>query len=232
MNLSLTLFYNSSMISYQHLDELKQLYILKATGTQYVDAINIHPTDVDENVILPQDLDALHQLISGCFLCDLSKSRRNIQVFHGNSQSGLMIVNDFPTLAEDNEGAYAGKSGQMLLNMVEKVLGLKSDLVYLTHAVKCMPASGKAPTDSECKSCQPFWKQQIDSVRPKIVLALGSLSYELLTHGVGNFDEDKGKVLPFGDTQLIAIEHPKVLVRNPKLKSDTMQQLLLLKSYL
>jgi DNA polymerase len=220
------------MISYQHLDELKQLYILKATGTQYVDPIAINPTAVDENIQLPDETDALHKLISGCFLCDLSKSRREVQVFHGQAKSGLMIISDYPTLAEDNEGAYAGKSGEMLLNMVEKVLELPIEDVYFTHVVKCMPASGKAPNESECKSCQPFWMQQIDNVQPKIIVALGSFSYNLITHGEGNFEKDKGKLMPFRQSQLIAIEHPKVLVRNPKRKAETMQELLLIKSYL
>lgn len=220
------------MISYQHLDELKQLYLLKLTGTRYVDPIAINPTAVDDNIELPYDINALHKLIEGCFLCDLSKSRRAVQVASGRALSGLMIISDFPTLAEDNDGAYAGKSGEMLLNMIEKVLQLQVDDVYFTHVVKCMPASGKAPNESECKSCQPFWMQQIEIVKPKIIVALGSFSYNLLTHGEGDFQKDQGRLIPFGESQLIAIEHPKVLVRNPKLKSKTMQELLLIKSYL
>jgi len=220
------------MISYQHLDELKQLYILKATGSQYVDPIAIEPSEVDEKITLPTDIDALHKLISGCHLCDLSKSRRQVQVNHGNATSGLLIMSDFPTLAEDNDGAFAGKSGEMLKDMIEKVLGLKAEEVYFTHAVKCMPASANAPTESECRSCQPFWQQQIQNIQPKLIVALGSFSYNVLTHGSGDFKNDQGTILPFAQTQLIAIEHPKILVRNPHLKQKTMQELLLIKSYL
>lgn len=218
------------MISYQHLDELKQLYLLKATGSQYVDPISINPSEVDEKINLPSDLNSLHQLISGCHLCDLSKSRRQVQVGHGQGGSGLMIISDFPTLAEDNEGAYSGKSGEMLKDMIEKVLKLTTDDVYFTHAVKCMPASGKAPTESECRSCQPFWQQQIQNIQPKLIVALGSFSYNILTHGSGDFKNDQGKILPFAQTQIITIEHPKILVRNPNLKQNTMQHLLLIKS--
>ena len=220
------------MISYQHLDELKQLYILKATGTQYVDPIAIEPSEVDEKVTLPSDIDALHKLISGCHLCDLSKSRRHVQIHHGQNASGLMIISDFPTLAEDNEGAYAGKSGEMLKGMIEKVLQLSTESVYFTHAVKCMPASANTPTESECRSCQPFWQQQIQNIQPKLIVALGSFSYNVLTHGSGDFKNDQGKLLPFAQTQIIAIEHPKILVRNPHLKKRTMQELQLIKSYL
>ena len=220
------------MISYQHLDQLKQLYLLKATGTEFVDAISIEASAVDENISLPKDLNALHKLISGCYLCDLSKSRREVQTFFGEANSKLMIVSDFPTLAEDNEGAYAGKSGEMLRDMIEKVLETSVNDVYFTHVVKCMPASSQSPDESECKSCQPFWQQQIENISPKLIIALGSFSYNVLTHGCGTFEKDKGTILPFLDTQLIAIEHPKVLIRNPKLKTLAMQELLQIKSFL
>ena len=220
------------MISYQHLDQLKQLYLLKATGSQYVDPIAINPSAVDENISLPNDMQALHKLIAGCHLCDLSKSRRMVQVHHGQALSSLMIVSDYPTLAEDNEGAYAGKSGEMLRDMIEKVLNFNLEDVYFTHAVKCMPASGKLPNESECKSCQPFWQQQIQNIKPKLIVALGSFSYNALTHGLGDFKNDQGKLLDFDQTKIIAIEHPKILVRNPKQKKVTMQELLLIKSYL
>ncbi len=220
------------MISYQHLDELKQLYLLKLTGTDYVDPIAINPTAVDDNIELPREITPLHKLISGCYLCDLSKSRHAVQVASGEANSGIMIISDYPTLAEDNEGAYAGKSGKMLLKMIKNVLMLDPKDIYFTHAVKCMPASGKAPNESECKSCQPFWMQQIEVVKPKIIIALGSFSYNLLTHGDGDFAKDQGTLIPFGSSKLITIEHPKVLVRNPKLKAQTMQELLLIKSHL
>jgi len=220
------------MISYQHLDELKQLYLLKATGTQYVDPIDINPTAVDESITLPDDINALHKLISGCHLCDLSKSRRSVQVSHGHATSGLMIMSDYPTLAEDNEGAYTGKSGEMLRGMIENVLKLSIDDIYFSHVVKCMPSSGNIPNESEIKSCQPFWQQQIQNIKPKLIVALGSFSYNALTHDRGDFKNDKGKLLPLSDTMIIAIEHPKVLVRNPKLKKETMQELLSIKSYL
>ena len=220
------------MISYQHLDQLKQLYLLKATGTEFVDAIAIETSAVDENVSLPKEINALHKLISGCYLCDLSKSRREVQTFFGEANSKLMIISDYPTLAEDNEGAYAGKSGEMLKDMIEKVLGISTNDVYFTHVVKCMPASSQFPDESECKSCQPFWQQQIENISPKLIVALGSFSYNVLTQENGNFEKDRGIMLPFLSTQLVAIEHPKVLIRNPKLKTLAMQELLQIKSFL
>jgi uracil-DNA glycosylase len=220
------------MISYQHLDQLKELYILKATGTSFVDPVSINPSPVDETKSLPQNLDALHKLISGCYLCDLSKSRREVLVSHGQANSGLMIIGDFPSLAEDNDGMFAGKSGQMLKDMIEKVLMLSVEDVYFTHAVKCMPASGKKPLQNESKSCQPFYLKQIELIKPKLIMTLGSFSYNLLTNEQGDFQKDKGVIMPFYECQLIAIEHPHVLITNPDSKKATMKELLQIKSYL
>lgn len=220
------------MISYQHLDQLKELYVLKATGTHYVDPVNITPSKIDEAINLPEDIHKLHKLISACYLCDLSKSRLNIQVHHGTGASGLMIISNFPSLAEDNDGAYAAKSGKMLQDMIEKVLELNIDDVYLTHAVKCMPASGKTPLDNESKSCQPFYLQQIELIKPKLIIALGAFSYNLLSNGQGDFIKDAGVIMPFGERFMIAIEHPHILMSNPTKKKATMQELLQIKSYL
>ncbi len=220
------------MISYQHLKQLKELYLLKATGTRYVDPIVIEHSEVQDQEMLPEDITSLHNVISGCHLCDLSKSRSAVQVFHGAADAELMIVSDFPTMAENSEGAYAGKSGKVLRDMIVNVLEIAVEDIYFTHLVKCMPLGGKAPVENEVLSCKPFLQQQIETVNPKLIVALGELSYNYLTNDKSDFGKIKGKILPFHGYNLITIDHPKFLARNPSAKKDTFKDLILIKKFL
>ena len=221
------------MISYQHLSELKQLYIKRALGTVFVDPVSIESSNEEEKASLPENISALHKVIAQCHLCDLCKTRSKVQVHVGHPTSGVMIVSDFPTPAEDSEGAYSAKAGKMLKLMIEKVLELPIEDVYFTHLVKCLPPSGKEPTRSEVLSCTPFINQQIELLSPKLIIALGDETYRNLTHSKESFDQIHGIITPFNGYKIVAIHHPKVVVRNPTaLKPIVFNDLKTIKSFL
>ncbi|MDH5465753.1 MAG: uracil-DNA glycosylase [Thiovulaceae bacterium] len=220
------------MISYQHLEELRALYLEKALGTTFCDPIVIEaPSAVDQAIELPQTLEPLHQTLMGCHLCDLSKSRSSVQAGFGSNQAELMIINDYPSLAEDSEGAYSGKTGKMLEDMITQVIGLEKEEIFYTHAVKCMPLNGKQPTHSEVLSCKPFLQKQIDILKPKLIVALGEISYNYLTADNSGFEAVRGEIRPFGETQLLAMYHPRHLRANPSKKKLAMSDLIKIKSY-
>ncbi|MCK9372092.1 MAG: uracil-DNA glycosylase [Sulfuricurvum sp.] len=219
------------MNSYQNLALLENLYRLKALGYSYVDPIT--PNVQHPSASLPKSLTALNNAIETCFLCDLSKSRSQSMPGFGNPNGQIVFVDAYVSTAEDEgNGYYLGRSGMMLRDMIEKVLMLGIDEVYFTHAVKCKPFGFQQPSPSECSSCAPFLSQQLSIIKPRLIVALGSDAYTLLTNDTRDFERLRGEVIPYGDALLIPMYHPMFLIRNPSLKKEAMRDLQTIKGRL
>ena len=182
---------------------------------------------------MPKSLKELSQNISTCHLCDLSKSRTQSMNGYGNKNADLLIVDFHVSQAQDtNNDLYAGRSGETLKNMVEKVLELSLDDIYLTHAIKCKPLKSNKPSPSEWDSCKSYLFSQIEFIQPKVIVTLGEEAYAHITQDFDNFENVRGHVIDFKNYKLIPIYHPLYLFRNPELKKTTMNDLKTIKSCL
>lgn len=152
---------------------------------------------------------------------------------YGSHQASIMFVDAFVSAAEDEgNDYYAGRSGAMLRDMIEKVLGLSIDQVFVTHAVKCKPFGFQTPSSSECNSCYPYLSRQIEMIAPSIIVALGSDAYRILSNGAEDFDSLRGQLIPYGNSLLIPLYHPTYLLRNPSFKKEAMRDLQTIKGAL
>ena len=220
------------MDSYQNLAYLENLYRLKSLGFNYVDPINPNKSQ-EQTSSLPNSYETLYATIQGCHLCDLSKSRSQSMVGQGTLHPKIVFLDAFVSSAEDESNTYyTGRSGVMLRDMIEKVLGLSIDDVYITHAVKCKPFGFQQPSPSECNSCSPYLHKQLEILSPKLIVTLGSEAYELLSNDKSDFDRLRGEKIPFGNSTIIPLHHPTFLVRNPSLKKETMRDLQTIKEAL
>jgi len=209
------------MKSYQNAALLQNLYRLKALGFNYCDPVIVNPRDVEGE--LPDDLGALHRLVAGCHLCDLGKARRRSMAGTGGSGASLMVIDAYVSMAQDESGAYfAGRSGASLESMITNVLGLDPASVYLTHAVKCKGVGTQKPTASECSSCTPYWRKEIELIRPKMIVTLGPDAYRIVTGDETPFEQVRGHRIDYEKgTLLVPLYHPQFLLRNPSLKKVT-----------
>lgn len=216
------------MKSFQDLLLLQNLYRLKSVGYDYIDPIAVNCRD---DQLLPGQMEQLQAMISQCHLCDLSKSRRQPMSGTGNKNADVMLIDSYVSMAEDESGGYyTGRSGASLKKMIENVLGIPHEDVYLTHAVKCKPLGSKIPSASEWNSCKSYLFKQIELVAPKIVIPLGPDAYTLLTGDESPFEQIRGQKITFGDYEVIPIYHPAYLLRNPSLKQVAFNDLKTIKA--
>ncbi len=210
---------------------LQNLYRLKALGFSYSDPFVTNISTASQQ--LPDDLTQLQSIIGGCHLCDLSKSRRQSMGGTGNPNADLLIIDAYVSVSEDATNSYyAGRSGESLIKMIENVIGIRKEDVYITHAVKCKPLGTNIPSQSEFASCKPYLYKQIEAIRPKVVMALGPDAYRLLSGDDTPFEQVRGHKINFGDYTIVPIYHPQFLLRNPSLKSETLRDLKIIKSCL
>ncbi|WP_198305291.1 uracil-DNA glycosylase [Arcobacter vandammei] len=208
---------------------LKYLYNLKSFGYSYHDDFDIGSFDI-KNQNLPNSLVELHKISENCYLCELSKSRKKVLFGFGSPKSQIMFIQDEPSSSEDELNSfYVGNSGEILSKMIENVLNIKKEEVYITSLVKCKSLNGAS--NSNFDTCNDYLLKQIDIIKPKLIVALGEKVYSYLLKS-GDFLANKGKFLKFNDTQIISIYSPSFLLRNPSLKKETYFDMLNIKSFL
>src|ERR1700734_705925 len=119
-------------------------------------------------------LRAIQFEIGDCTRCALSRGRNKIVFGDGDPNARLMFVGEGPGADEDAQGLpFVGRAGQLLNNMIAAT-GLKREQVYIANIVKCRPPQNRVPEPEEANTCSPFLFQQIDVVRPEVIVALGS----------------------------------------------------------
>jgi len=216
--------------SYQNLILLQNLYRQKALGFEYSDPFSINEATTNE---VATTFKQLIQNISTCHLCDLSKSRKQSMTGFGNENAKLMIIDFSVSSADDlSNSYYGGRSGESLKKMIENVLHLSVNDVYLTHVVKCKTLNSDVPSTSEVNSCKSYLFSQIDFIKPKLIVTLGEDAYYKVTDEDNNFNDVRGHVMDFKKYKLIPIYHPSYLLRNPELKKITLNDLKTIKSCL
>jgi DNA polymerase len=207
---------------------LKQLYRLKQLGYSYTSVVPFKEEEPD--LTLPNTLEKLKKQALECHLCQLSKSRTNVVFGEGALNADLMFIGEAPGATEDRLAKpFVGRSGELLTKMIENVLQIKREEVYITNIVKCRPNNNREPSPTEAHTCQPFLLKQIELIRPKIIVALGATAYHYLTGDETNISKVRGTIHKQNDYTLIPTYHPSYLLRNPSAKKDVFEDLKMIK---
>ena len=199
---------------------LKQLHQLKALGYNYTDAKPYTGKEQSE-LTLPDNLESLKEQALNCHLCSLSKSRYHVLFGEGKADANVMFVGDAPLEIEDNEGRpFLGRGGEMLTAMIEKVLGVPRDNVYITNLLKCRPLASQEVHESEFHTCKAYLFKEIALVNPKVIVTLGEKAYHYLTNDTTPLKEIRGTLLPKEGYTIVPTYHPNFLLKNPSLKKE------------
>lgn len=211
--------------------ELKRLHQLKSLHFDYCDVIR--QTPLKKQGHLPNTLSELNGITRQCYLCELSKTRKNVVFGEGNPQADLMFIGEGPGAMEDESGRpFVGRAGQLLTTIIENVLGLRREDVYIANIVKCRPPQNRVPTPSEAHSCKPYLTKQVELIKPRLIVSLGSTSYHYLTDDKASISRVRGQVFDLWGIQLIPTFHPSYLLRNPSAKKEAYIDFLKVKSLL
>ena len=176
-------------------------------------------------------LNAIREDIGDCTRCRLSKGRKQIVFGVGNIDADIMFVGEGPGADEDEQGEpFVGRAGQLLNNMIT-AMGIKREDVYIANVVKCRPPGNRTPERDECDTCGPFLMQQIETVKPKIVVALGAVAAKYLLGINDSMTNLRGRIYDFKSTKLAVTYHPAYL-RDPRQKAEAWKDLQMVMKYL
>jgi uracil-DNA glycosylase len=165
-------------------------------------------------------LQIIRDEIGDCTRCALHTGRNKIVFADGPPDARLMFVGEGPGADEDAQGLpFVGKAGQLLNNMIT-AMGFRRDQVYIANVVKCRPPGNRTPEPDEANTCSPFLFQQIDVIRPEVLVALGATAATYLLGQRQPLAGLRGRVHPFRGTKLIVTYHPAFLLRDPRQKKE------------
>ncbi|MGA2801587.1 MAG: uracil-DNA glycosylase [Verrucomicrobiota bacterium] len=164
---------------------------------------------------------ALRERAMACVKCaHLASSRKNVVFGVGSIDSQLMFIGEAPGGDEDEQGEpFVGKAGQLLTKIIQ-AMGLRRADVYIGNILKCRPntpgpvAGNRKPTTDEMAACIPYLHEQIDLIRPKIIVALGATAVEGLLGKTIGITKLRGTWKTYRGIPLMPTYHPAYLLRN------------------
>jgi len=210
---------------------LYYLNFLKSMGYDYHGIIELNNNNRLKSNSLPNNLKEIKSLVENCYLCELSKSRKNALFGEGNSNASLMFIADEPSEIEDElKSHFSGKSGEQLTKMIENVLPLKKEDVYITSLVKCKSANGM--NNTHFTACNSYLFKEIELVNPKLIVTLGEKAYDYLCPNMDKFSHIRGQMIKYKNYNILPTFSVSYLLRNPSLKREAYYDMLKIKSIL
>ena len=167
---------------------------------------------------------ALRQRAMSCVKCShLAAARKNVVFGVGSIDAELMFVGEAPGADEDQQGEpFVGKAGQLLTRIIQ-TMGLTRQTVYIGNILKCrpdtpnQPTGNRKPTPDEMKVCFPYLEEQIDLIRPRVLVALGATAMEGMLGKTVYITKIRGQWHSFRGIPLMPTYHPAYLLRNQNL---------------
>ncbi len=166
----------------------------------------------------------LRERALACVKCPhLASSRKTVVFGVGSINAQLMFVGEAPGADEDEQGEpFVGRAGQLLTKIIE-TMGLQRGDVYIGNILKCRPdtpgqtAGNRKPTTDEMATCIPYLHEQIDLIRPRVIVALGATAVEGLLGKTIGITKLRGNWKTYRGTPFMPTYHPAYLLRNQAL---------------
>lgn len=173
----------------------------------------------------PTTLEQVRGELGDCTRCKLHQGRTTLVFGVGRPDADLMFVGEAPGRDEDQQGEpFVGPAGQLLTKIIEAI-GLTRDQVYIANVIKCRPPQNRNPELDEVQTCAPFLFQQLDVIRPRVVVALGAFAVRTLLRSEQSISRLRGQVFDYRGAKLVPTFHPAFLLRSPDRKRDVWEDM-------
>lgn len=161
-------------------------------------------------------LRATREDLGECRRCRLCTDRNTLVFGAGKPTADLMIIGHAPNRQEDMRGEpFVAEPGDMLDKMLAHVIGVPRESVYITTTVKCRPSGDRNPSLDEVQACHPYLQRQIKAVKPKVLLVMGTLAFQILFRTNESLSANRGQWKTYGRIPVMSTFHPSHLLKQP-----------------
>jgi DNA polymerase len=158
-----------------------------------------------------------------CQACDLWKIGTQTVFGEGAANAKLMLVGEQPGNEEDLSGhPFVGPAGKLLSRALEDA-GIDRSSVYVTNVVKHFKWEPrgkrrihKKPNRAEVVACHPWIQTEIELLKPRIIVCLGSTAAQALIDPKFKVTQHRGERMrsPLAPV-VMATVHPSSILRAP-----------------
>ncbi|MDB4946467.1 MAG: Uracil-DNA glycosylase, family 4 [Labilithrix sp.] len=160
-------------------------------------------------------LDVIAAEIATCQKCELGKTRTNTVVSRGSADAKLVFIGEAPGADEDEQGLpFVGRAGQLLDRMIGAMGMDPAKDVYVANIIKCRPPGNRKPEPAEIETCMPYLHEQLETLEPKVIVALGNTAVGALLGTTLGITKMRGQwKLYRGKVPVMPTFHPSYLLR-------------------
>ena len=172
------------------LDENTRRYYLDVMGVQCWQSLEPalqknDDHDVEQDVSSDRDVTdtgwlQLEQNIHKCEQCVLHESRKQALTGRGNQSADLMFVLLAPDDSDDDKGLICSDAADELFTRMLAAIDIDIDDVYISSLLKCAVPASHTISPKEIRSCNEYLKQQIQLIRPELIIVLGETAVRCL----------------------------------------------------
>ena len=165
------------------------------------------------------EMTKIDEEIRKCTSCRLHKTRTNAVPGEGPANAKIMMCGQAPGRTEDKQGKpFVGMAGKFLDKSLRSIK-LSRERIFITSTIKCFPPKNRPPKPDELKACKPFLKEQIRTIKPKIIIALGNYALQTLTNKETTISKLQGEPQEGNNIFIFPTFHPAVAMRFPKYRA-------------
>ncbi len=167
-------------------------------------------------------LDKFYEEIKDCRKCShLAETRNNLVFGYGNPSAEVVVVGEAPGAEEDKQGKpFVGRAGKLLTDILKAIEFDRED-IFICNILKCRPPENRNPLPGEIMNCEPYLFKQLELIKPKMILALGTFAGQTLLKSKEPLGKLRGSFHEYNGIKLLVTYHPAALLRNPNWKKPT-----------
>lgn len=164
-------------------------------------------------------LEKLRDKTKDCQACKLRQGCQQVVFGEGSPEAKIMLIGEGPGREEDKLGRpFVGRGGQLLDKILEVCGFERFTNVYIANIVKCRPPENRTPQPEERAACLPYLLEQLEIIKPKIIVLLGATALQGLIDPNAKITKMRGQWLEWNGYWVMPTYHPAALLRNPGLK--------------
>ena len=171
------------------------------------------------------EMEKMREQCLECTRCHLCETRTNVVFGVGPEDAKIMFIGEGPGENEDLQGEpFVGRAGKLLDDMLE-LIDLDRSKVYIANMVKCRPPKNRDPLPEEQNACAPWLSRQIELINPRVIVCLGRISAMRFIRPDFKITKEHGQWFEKDGRQVMAIYHPAALLRDPRRRPETFDDL-------
>jgi len=159
-------------------------------------------------------LDEVAVEAAGCTKCGLANGRTQVVFGVGSSDADVMFIGEAPGFHEDKQGEpFVGAAGQLLTRMLDEVLSVARQDVYIANVIKCRPPGNRDPQEDEIESCTPWLVEQVSLIQPRVIVTLGNFATKFVLQTAQGITRMRGRAYPWHGRTVVPTFHPAAILR-------------------